>query len=157
MLLRAWDYMRRIYLDTCVWCRPFDEPSRRVGEEAEAFFKILQGVDEKRFLILGSVVLEDEIHEIKAEKKRAAVIELKTRAVSERIDVISLPRQKELKKATGVNDEDAFHLAAALEGKANYFITVDGNILAKADRIERYGIKVRNPVDLKEAEDDYGS
>lgn len=25
--------MKRIYLDTCVWCRPFDEPSHRVTEE----------------------------------------------------------------------------------------------------------------------------
>ncbi len=41
----------RFYLDTCVWCRPFDEPSRRVTEEAEAFFKILHGVDEKRYIL----------------------------------------------------------------------------------------------------------
>ncbi|KAF5426739.1 hypothetical protein C5S39_14525 [Candidatus Methanophagaceae archaeon] len=51
---------------------------------------------------------------------------------------------------TGIKDEDAFHLAAAIEGITGYFITVDDLILAKADTIERYGIKVRNPVDLKE-------
>ena len=59
-------------------------------------------------------------------------------------------RQKEIKAATGIKDEDAFHLAAAIEGMTEYFITVDDIILAKADKIERYGIKVRNPVDLKE-------
>jgi len=73
------EMMKRIYLDTCVWCRPFDEPSHRVTEEAEAFFKILQSVDEKRY------------------------------------------------------------------------------ILTKADKIERCGLKVRNPVDLKEGENGNGS
>jgi len=75
------------------------------------------------------------------------------------IDLISESRQKEIKKATGVKDEDAFHLTAAIEGKTEYFITVDDNILTKADTIERYGIKVRNPanLDLEEAENGYGS
>jgi predicted nucleic acid-binding protein len=151
--------MKRIYLDTYVWCRPLDEPSHRVTEEAGAFFKILQDVDEKRYMIIGSIILDDEIHEIKDEKMRAAVTELMTRAVSDRIDLISESRQKEIKKATGVKDEDAFHLTAAIEGKTEYFITVDDTILTKADKIERYGIKVRNPVDLKleEAENGYGS
>lgn len=41
VLLLTGDCMSRIYLDTCVWCRPFDDPSQRVREEVEAFFKIL--------------------------------------------------------------------------------------------------------------------
>jgi hypothetical protein len=41
-------------------------------------------------------------------------------------------------------------MAAAIEGMTEYFITVDAIFLAKADKIEQYGIKVRNPVDLKE-------
>ena len=142
--------MKRIYLDTCVWCRPFDEPFQRVKEEAEAFFTILQGVDEKRFLILGSVVLDDELFEIRDGRKRAVVVELMSRAIAERITVISESKQEELKRATGVEDEDAFHLAAALEGKAEYFLTVDDNVLAKADKIEAFGLKVQNPVDLIE-------
>jgi predicted nucleic acid-binding protein len=142
--------MKRIYLDTCVRCRPFDEPSQRVKEEAEAFFTILQGVDEKRFLILGSVVLDDELFEIRDGRKRAVVVELMSRAIAERITVISESKQEELKRATGVEDEDAFHLAAALEGKAEYFLTVDDNVLAKADKIEAFGLKVQNLVDLIE-------
>ena len=81
--------MKRIYVDTCVWCRPFDEPSNRVTEEAKAFFKILHGVDEKQYRINGSIILDDEIYERKEEKMRAAVTELITRAVYDRIDLIS--------------------------------------------------------------------
>ena len=50
--------MKRIYLDTCVWCRPFDEPSCRVTEEAETFFKILQDVDEKRYILIKADEIE---------------------------------------------------------------------------------------------------
>ena len=125
VLLLTGDCMRRIYLDTCVWCRPFDDPSQRVREEAEAFFKILHGVDEKRLLILGSIVLDDEVDEILDKRKRAAVIELTSRAIAERITVVSESKQNEIREATGVTDEDAFHLAAALEGRAEYFLTVD--------------------------------
>ncbi|MFQ5815213.1 MAG: PIN domain-containing protein, partial [Candidatus Hydrothermarchaeaceae archaeon] len=76
--------MARIYLDTCVWCRPFDEPTQeRIVKEGEAFFKILRGVDEKRYEILGSVILEDEIEEIKETWKREEVTKLMTKASSE--------------------------------------------------------------------------
>ena len=74
--------LKRIYLDTCVWCRPFDEPSHRVTEEAEAFFRILRMVNEEE------VVLDDEIDRIRGDEKREAVNELVHRAVSERIGYI---------------------------------------------------------------------
>lgn len=101
-------------------------------------------------LILGSIVLDDEVDEIQDKMKRAAVIELISRAVAERITVVSESKQNEIREATGVKEEDAFHLAAALEGRAEYFLTVDDNILAKADKIEAFGLKVQNPVDLIE-------
>jgi len=141
----------RIYLDTCVWCRPFDEYSPEVKREAEAFFYILRGVDEGKFDILGSIILEDEIYEIRDEGKRTEVTRLIVRAISHRVDIISESKQRELKRLTGIKDEDAFHLVAAIEGKAKYFVTVDDDILTKATKIKRYGIKVLNPVDLMEA------
>jgi predicted nucleic acid-binding protein len=55
----------------------------------------------------------------------------------------------ERKRIAGLKDEDAFHLAAAIEGKAKYFVTVDDRILARSDKIEQCGIKVRNPVELE--------
>ena len=57
--------MKRIYLDTCVWCRPFDEPSQRVTEEAGAFFRILRMVNEGEVVITSSVVLDDETDRIR--------------------------------------------------------------------------------------------
>jgi len=65
--------MKRIYVDTSVWCRPFDEPSHRVTEEAEAFLRILRMVNEEEVVITSSVVLDDEIDMIRGDEKREAV------------------------------------------------------------------------------------
>ena len=138
-------------MDTCVWCRPFDEYSPKVEKEAEALFEILRGVDEGKFDIIGSIILEDEIYEIKDERKRIRVTRLITRAISDWVDTISESKQREIKRLTGIKDEDAFHLVAAIEGKAECFITVDDDILTKANKIKRYGIKVLNPINLMEA------
>ena len=61
---------KRIYLDTCVWCRPFDEPSQRVTEETGAFFRILRMVNEEEVVITSSVVLDDEIDRIRRDEKK---------------------------------------------------------------------------------------
>ncbi|NOZ59957.1 MAG: hypothetical protein GXO66_10365 [Euryarchaeota archaeon] len=46
--------MLRIYLDTNVWGRPFDEQSQhRIIEESEAFFRILDGAQRRKFIIVG--------------------------------------------------------------------------------------------------------
>lgn len=57
--------MIKIYLDTCIWCRPFDEPSERVDEEANAFIKILKSAEKGKYQIIGSPQLELEASEIK--------------------------------------------------------------------------------------------
>lgn len=145
----------RIYLDTSVWCRPFDRVSPRVESEAEAFFEILRGVDEGRFDILSSIILEDEIYEIKDDRKRTGVTRLIARAISDRVDTISESKQREMKRLTGIKDEDAFHLVAAIEGKAECFITVDDDILTKANKIKRCGIKVLNPINLVEVQNEH--
>jgi hypothetical protein len=126
-----------------------------VKREAEAFFEILRGVGKGKFDIIGSIILEDEIYEIKDERKRIAVTRLVARAISNWIDTISESKQREIKRLTGIKDEDAFHLAAAVEGKAECFITVDDDILTKAGKIKRYGIKVLNPINLVEVQNEH--
>jgi len=56
--------MKRIYLDTNLWCRPFDKPSERITKEVNAFFKILEGASARRYTLIGSVVLDVEVENI---------------------------------------------------------------------------------------------
>jgi len=86
--------MPRIYLDTCVWGRPFDEQSQvRIKEESEAFFQILHELDAGRVVIIGSVVLEDEVARIKDVEKREAVSKLIEWSISEKVvDIIIIKK-----------------------------------------------------------------
>lgn len=129
----------RIYLDTCLWCRPFDKQVAEVKKETETFLAILQGVDEGRFIVIGSSVIE--IEKIKGEDKREAASRLLARASQERMDSVSMTKQREIKETTGVKDWDAFPLAAAIDAKARFFITVDKYILRRAKAIGKFGIR----------------
>jgi len=147
--------MFRIYLDTCAWGRPFDEHSQmRIKEESEAFFQILHELDAGRVAIIGSVVLEDEVTRIKNGEKREAVSKLIEWSISEKVvDIPSL--YAEIKKL-GLKTRDSAHLACAIYGRAEYFITVDDAILRRKDEIKKFNITVLSPVEfikfIREAE-----
>jgi len=63
-----------IYLDTCIYCRPFDDQSQdRIAKETEAFAKILKLAELGKVIIVGSDVLSDELDEIVDTRKSMEV------------------------------------------------------------------------------------
>ena len=58
----------KLYLDTCVWCRPFDYPEERILVESDAFLEVLRRVN-RDFEIIGSAALLAEIEFISSQKK----------------------------------------------------------------------------------------
>ncbi len=141
--------MLRIYLDTNVWGRPFDDPtSKRIREEAEAFFIILEGAYyQQKHVIITSLILDDEIAQIEGGEKRGAVEALVDIFTAEKIGKFSKSLQMEI-KTHGLKDKDAMHFAFAV-GNSDYFITCDDEILDRGEGIEEsYKIKVVNPVEF---------
>ena len=63
----------KVYLDTCVWCRLFDEPNERIEKEARAVITILKKAIKGEIEILGSTAVLAEIDLISNEEKREAV------------------------------------------------------------------------------------
>lgn len=61
----------RLYLDTCVWCRPFDEPDEKVSGEAGALMEIIKKFDDGEFEVISSNVLLVELSFISSEEKRS--------------------------------------------------------------------------------------
>jgi len=105
--------------------------------------------DRKQIEILGSSVLLAEVSLISSEEKREAVEALIRKVCSilkVEEDVVELA--EEIMEDCGVGAVDALHLAFA-SLNANVFVTVDGELLRKAECLEKY-IDVRNPVDLYE-------
>ncbi|MFH1774346.1 MAG: hypothetical protein ABH874_05245 [Methanobacteriota archaeon] len=141
--------MLKIYLDTNVWGRAFDEQLQmRVAEETEAFFKILEGAYyQRKYSIVGSSILDDEIEQIEEKDKREVVEAIVDLFVADKIEKFSRSLHGGI-KALGLKDKDAMHLAFAIDN-SDYFITCDDEILYRKREIEkRYKIKVVDPVEF---------
>ena len=138
----------KTYLDTCVWCRLFDEPSERIIKEANATLQILAKADRSEIEIICSTAVLAEIDLISDENKRQAVKDLveKSSKVIIWIKEEDIKLAEEIMKFCHVDSVDALHIAVASK-YADVFITVDDEILKKRDCLKKY-IDVKNPLDI---------
>lgn len=147
--------MERVYLDTCVWCRPFDKAKeKRIIEESGALHGILAMADRNEIEIIGSSVLLFEVSMIDAVEKKGAVKTLVERSITHftRITEKVEEMAEGIIEACGIDPMDSAHIALAIEGNANIFITTDNGILNKGECLSEFGIVVRNPVDYVKGE-----
>ncbi|OGT90666.1 MAG: PIN domain protein [Gammaproteobacteria bacterium RIFOXYA12_FULL_61_12] len=137
----------RIYLDNCSFNRPFDDQQHiRIRLESEAKL-YLQGLIMAGSLeLVWSYMLEMENNQNPFKEKRVAV-ERWTRFAAVDIDESQgiIARAKQL-VAIGVKPKDALHVASAIEGKADYFVTTDDKLLKKL--INTADIVAINPINL---------
>ena len=64
----------KIYLDTCIYCRPFDDQSQdRIKKETEAFAELLEIAEMGKIILVSSDVLIDELEEIVDPRKSIEV------------------------------------------------------------------------------------
>ncbi len=138
-----------IYLDTNVYFRPFnDQTQTRIRQEAEAFVKILDQVEEGEIELLKSEILEFEIEQVSdAELKNKVETYLKLCAHSLRADERQLKLAQQLEHDCGFKGRDALHVAAACFGEAVFCVTCDDRMIRHADCCERitseHGFRVR--------------
>jgi predicted nucleic acid-binding protein len=144
--------MIKIYLDTCVWGRPFDDQTdKRISEETVAFFEIAWKVDSGEVEIIGSDVLFAELEDISDEGKRERIRLLASRAISwsVRLDEGVKGIALELEKSCKSYGADSLHIASALKGEADFFITTDYELMKKKKCIkQKFDIDVKNPIDF---------
>lgn len=137
-----------VYLDTNVYCRPFDDQGQeRIRREATAFVELIELVQEGKLDFLNSEILEFEIGRIKDQERRARVqsylglCSVKLKSAEEQLELAS-----ELERKCSLKGRDALHVAAACLGKAAYCVTCDDLVLKRADCCakvtEEHGFKV---------------
>jgi len=137
----------RIYLDNCVFNRPFDDQtSIRIKLETEAKLYIQNKIFKNVIELVWSYILEYENEQNPFIERREAIKEWKNLAV---LDIeeneIILKRAKKL-VTIGLKSKDALHIACAIEGKAEYFLTTDDKILKKGKHIKE--IKIIDPIEF---------
>ena len=135
----------KIYLDVCSLNRPFDNLSRdRIRLESEAVLAILSHCEAGAWTLITGDVVDFEISLIPNEERRENVRRLRPLA-SVKISTDDRLIRKALEFTTaGLAPLDALHLASALKGRADVFLTSDDDLLYRTRRI-RIGINAYNP------------
>ena len=133
----------RIYLDLCVYNRPFDDQSQpRIFIEATEFLLILSEVVGRELTLISSFVLEYENFRspfIMRRDKISDILKVASEYVSYSEKLKN--RAKEIEK-TGIMSIDALHIACAEITKADFFVTCD-DVLVRKGITNKENFKVR--------------
>jgi predicted nucleic acid-binding protein len=145
--------MKRLYLDSCTLCRPFDDQSQmRIRLETNAYYLILQALQDARYTMVVSTVHFEEANAISDIEERQEII-----AVLERLgtrtqcDVAAARARAEELHARKFGLADAAHVAFA-EATADVFISCDDRLVKKCRR-EKVAVNTMTPVEFTLAED----
>jgi len=144
----------RIYLDTSIYNRPFDEQTQpKIHLETQAVIIILQMVEADLVELVNSTVLEYENSQNTYPIKQQTMNRyLQMAGIKQPINENIKQRAEELEKQ-GIKPIDALHVASAEASKSDYFITCDKRLI---NRCKGLPTKTLNPVDfILEIEDDH--
>jgi len=145
--------MTRVYLDTSVYNRPFDDQTQpKVFLETQAVILILQMVEAKLIELVSSLVLEYENSRNPFPVNQQSMEQyLQIATLRVLLDENIRVRAKQLEQQ-GIKAIDALHVACAEASQSDYFITCDKRLI---NRCQGLTLKAINPTDfILEMEDD---
>ena len=144
---------KRLYLDICTLCRPFDDQSRmRIRLETDAYYLILQALQDGRYgMIVSPVHFEEANAIIDAEEKREILAVLEQLGTTAEGDMVATRARAEDLHSRKFGLADAAHVAFA-EVTADFFITCDDRLVKKCRR-EKVAVTTVDPVEFTIAED----
>lgn len=145
--------MTRVYLDTSVYNRPFDDQTQpKIFLETQAVTLILQMAAAQLIDLVSSSVLEYENSLNPFPIKQQAMNRyLQMATIRQQVDETMQQRAEQLEQQ-GIKAIDALHVACAEAANSDYFLTCDKRLI---NRCQGLPIKTLNPVDfILEIEDD---
>ena len=136
----------KIYLDTSVYNRPFDDQTQpRIWLETLALALVLQLVEAGEAILVNSTVLEFENSRNPFSLRQDWVSRCLEQATAyQRVDESIRERAEALEKH-GLKAIDSLHVACAESAGADYFLTCDDRLLKKQKHIT---ISSMNPLDF---------
>lgn len=130
--------MVKIYLDSCVYNRPFDDyqQDERIFIEAMAFYVILHLIENGQIKIINSDALIYENEQIADPERRKRVNTYLNKA-SDFIELSEpiIERAREIIEI-GFKSLDALHITMAELSSADYFVTCDDGIIRKGKLVQ---------------------
>jgi len=134
----------KIYLDACVYNRPFDDQKRpRIVIEALEFLLLLTKAEVGEIKLVSSFALEYENENNPYVDRREIIADIMKSATEHVVCTDGvMNRAREIEKS-GIMGLDAIHIACAEEARADCFITCDDVLFKKAGKInDRLKVKV---------------
>jgi predicted nucleic acid-binding protein len=129
----------KIYLDNCCFNRPFDNQRQlRIRLEAEAILYVQDKIIKKEFDLIWSYILDYENLLNPFEERKHAITDMK--------ETKQIIQSAEFFVENNLNPKDALHIACAVAGKSDYFLTTDDGILSKSKIVKQ--IKIVNPLEF---------
>jgi hypothetical protein len=144
------NHMKRLYLDVCTYCRPFDYQNFVERLESDAFFLITQHIKEGRYQGIISQIHFKEVEAISPLNKplkKALLNRFETGTV---YDTNKAHRRAEELYALRFGIADAAHIAHA-EQMADVFITCDDGLLERCKEIS-LSLPAMNPIEFSLSE-----
>lgn len=138
---------KKIYLDACSWCRPYDDlsvPGNYI--ESEAVLEILQLSKQNLWTLAASEVIDAELLRMKDVEKLENVIGLYN-GVTEYLKLTEKIKQLAVKfQHQNIKLYDSLHLATAEVNGYDYFLTTDNDFRKNALKL---GLKIQiyNPAE----------
>ncbi len=144
---------KRLYLDICTFCRPFDDQSQmRIRLETNAYYLILQALQDARYAMVVSPVHFEEANTISdAEERREIGAMLERLGTAAECDVAATRARAEDLHSRKFGIADAAHVAFA-EATVDFFISCDDRLVKKCRR-EKVTVTATSPVEFTIAED----
>lgn len=146
----------KIYLDNCTFNRPFDDQSYiRIRIESEAKLYVQEKIKDGELELVWSYILDFENEQNPYEERKNAIRKWKNFACEDIEETPTLLDKAKNLRQIGLKAKDALHVASAIEGKAQYFLTTDDKILKKLSKFAE--IKVIDPIEFVKVCDNYDS
>ena len=137
----------RIYLDNCTLNRPFDDQSQiRIRIESEAKLYIQEKIRNGSLHLVWSYIVDFESSQNPFVERRNAIQKWRDVAVDDIEESKEIIRIANGLTNIGIKAKDALHVACAVVGGAEYFLTTDDGILKKLVSYNR--ISVLSPTEF---------
>ena len=123
----------RIYLDNCCYNRPYDDQTQiRISLETQAKLDIQQRIKNGELELVASYVLRYENSRNPYELRRKSIDDFVRENVSVYVDTDQADAVRQLADgilSSGVKTADAYHVACAIVGGSDCFLTTDDRLL----------------------------
>ncbi|BAT55690.1 hypothetical protein NOS3756_46830 [Nostoc sp. NIES-3756] len=135
--------MTRVYLDTSIYNRPFDDQTQpKIFLETQAVILILQMVEARLIeLVSSSVIVYENSRNPFIVNQQSMERYLQIAALKVLVDE-NLKKRAEQLEQQGIKPIDALHVACAEASQSDYFITCDRRLI---NRCQNLSLVVINP------------